>query len=121
MCISMTIENNNEVFTQLQYMKPCFYATQYTAEDKIKYPLLPDLLNTYKYIKDSPFKRNYLFETSGGNKFVHFAKNKNLNADIYSDFMRVEMKSCLQVASWVSGSSANLVSKCDPIHKVVCL
>ena len=48
----------------------------------------------------------------GGTKFVHFAKHKKYDSDLYANLVAPALNTAMQVETWLNGNG-DLESKCD--------
>lgn len=107
-CATLSAKLNDEVFAQLQLMKPCVFAARQTAAHLAAYPSLNALLGA-SFPPAATRQRTLNISRT----LLHVAKSGAFGADLYSGVLRNALAAPLLVASWTNGASEDVRSTCD--------
>nr|UOI85655.1 deoxyribonuclease 2-4 [Dugesia japonica] len=116
-CVSLKIDNLEEIVDQLLMMQPGVYHSNLPDEFSSNNQLMTKLKNliSNKLIKMRDSKI-LSFLTINQFKLFHFGKSYLFNKDLYSRFIATNLKSPIIVETWKRKNK--LPSYCDPPYKV---
>jgi len=114
LCLSLSASTINQIAALMQYNRPYIYDQSLGASLAKDYPAVLSLVNG-SYIKD-PVANLSLISTTGGTKFVAFAKTAEWNNDLYEFLVQPYFKMGMQWQTWQDGTG-DLPSFCTPQYK----
>ena len=114
-CISMDKYDLNNLATQLKYVRPWIYFDGFSKIHLKDLPAIYDLINK-KQINDGTNVSLRKLKAVGDSKttFIHFAKNKHWNQDLWDNLISVHLEEDMLVESWIRGN--NIGPKCSDFH-----
>ncbi|KAJ8969395.1 hypothetical protein NQ314_001794 [Rhamnusium bicolor] len=115
LCISMDLNNLNNVGIQLQYNEPEIYGQDINSNLKNS---LPDLAKAAANvtIQNAPWYHVMNIVSRKGTQFLSFAKTRNFNKDLYEDLVAPSLETDLFVETWPNGPG-RLQSNCTKRFK----
>ncbi|KAF5281964.1 hypothetical protein FQA39_LY00488 [Lamprigera yunnana] len=116
LCISLNIENLDNVGTQLKHNLPNIYFHHMPDKFKWMFPKLLDVMNNN--VNDKPPWYNAMNLTSlGGVPFISFAKGPRFPKELYLDWIAPTLNVNLYAETWPN-SPGRIPSECDIHYKV---
>ena len=110
LCLSLGSDQLEVVGRQLGYNAPYIYQVNLPAWVS----QYPDMVKAAsgKHVRRPPYFNTELLTTSGGEKFVTFAKYSDFGKDLYADLVAPVLKVPLLVESWPNGPG-KMPSRCS--------
>lgn len=116
LCISLDAVNLNYAGEQMQYNQPNIYKSLIKPELVSKFPNITQLIQK-RFVKTPPWHNRREINSLAGESFVSFAKSRQFSKELYSDWVAVELKSNLDVESWLHGPG-KIDSDCSKTYTV---
>ncbi|XP_050079214.1 deoxyribonuclease-2-alpha [Anopheles maculipalpis] len=111
LCISLNASEMETVGHQLLYNEVTVYSTNVPAALATRFPTLKRAAEMAPANKSPPFYSQQTIRSSGGVKFVTFAKSRHFGKELYADWIAPVLGTGLMVESWQHGAG-NLPSEC---------
>ncbi|KAK6640738.1 hypothetical protein RUM44_012435 [Polyplax serrata] len=111
LCLSLPANQMNKVGLALQYIRPKIYSSNVPPSLELKFLELVSAAMK-KYVQKPPYRKKIPLKTLGGRDFVSYAKSKEFNKDLYSDWLASDLQSDLDVEAWSNGRN-ELPSDCN--------
>lgn len=116
LCISFNAKIMNKIGVQLIFNEPQIYSSNIPTDLVSIYPKLNDVIN-HKKISNAPYFHKSKLNSLLGKGFLSFAKNKQFNKDLYSDWVAPNLKVGMYAETWLNGPG-KLISDCNKSYSV---
>lgn len=110
-CVSFNSSQIDPIGLQLRYNGPHIHDSNLPDAMKEKFPNIAAAINE-DFIAGPPYNHSQRLVSSAGKTLIHFAKNKDFGADLYSSFVAPALQTNMLAETWQHGS-AKTGSSCD--------
>ena len=117
LCISLPGSQMNALGLQLMYNRPRIYSVQLPQFIRSKYPNLT-LAAEQNFIKSAPWYHKITLTSKNGVEFNSFAKARQFNKELYSDWVASDLQADMLVETWSNGAG-ELPSNCKNKFQVL--
>ncbi|EFO20585.1 deoxyribonuclease II family protein [Loa loa] len=106
LCVSMSYSQLHKIAIQLYYNHLFIYSQKLPAQMADDIPILAKVVSK-EYQRAAPYVSRAVIYSSAGHEFVHFAKTRAFNKDLYFDLVAPALESSLKTETWQHETSRN--------------
>ena len=117
LCISLPASQMNALGVQLMYNRPRIYSAEVPESIKSNFRNLT-LAAEKEYVRKAPWFNKISLKSKGGVEFISFAKARQFNKELYSDWVASDLQSDMMVETWSNGAG-ELPSNCKNKFQVL--
>lgn len=117
LCISLPASQMNALGLQLMYNRPRIYSSEIPQLVKNNFPNLTSAAEK-EYVKKAPWFNKISLKSKSGTEFISYAKARQFNKELYSDWVAADLQSDMLVETWSNGAG-ELPSNCKNKFQVL--